>query len=103
TDGLIHISQLSPERVERVEDAVRMGDELMVMVTDIDPSTDKVRLSRAAVLAGWSLEEARANDSAIGGGGRSGGRNGGRGGRGGRDGGRGGRGGRDGGRGGRRR
>ncbi len=65
TDGLVHISQLSSDRVEKVEDAVQVGDEIMVMVTDIDKSNDKVRLSRQAVLEGWTLEEARTNDSAI--------------------------------------
>jgi polyribonucleotide nucleotidyltransferase len=89
TDGLVHISQISSEHVKRVEDAIQQGDEVMVMVTDIDPANDKVRLSRVAVLEGWDLEEARANDNAIG----SGGSRGGRGGRGGRNG-RGGRGGR---------
>lgn len=72
TDGLVHISQLSTERVERVEDAIKLGDELLVMVTDVDKHNDKIRLSRQAVLEGWTLEEARANDSAING--RSGGR-----------------------------
>lgn len=84
TDGLVHISQLSSDRVERVEDAVQLGDEVMVMVTDIDPSSDKVRLSRAAVLEGLTLEEARARDNAIGGGDRGRGRGGQRG-RGGND------------------
>jgi len=45
-----------------------MGDELTVMVTDIDPQ-GKIRLSRQAVLEGWSAEEAREKDK----GGRSGG------------------------------
>jgi len=61
TDGLVHISQLDTERVERVEDVVRMGDEITVMVTDIDP-VGKVRLSRQAVLEGWSAEEALMRD-----------------------------------------
>jgi len=47
--------------VERVEDVVRMGDEITVMVTDIDPA-GKVRLSRQAVLEGWSVEEALMRD-----------------------------------------
>ena len=61
TDGLVHISQLDSERVNRVEDVVRMGDEITVMVTDIDP-TGKIRLSRQAVLEGWTAEEARQKD-----------------------------------------
>ena len=84
-DGLVHISQLASERVNSVEDVCAMGDELTVMVTDIDPQ-GKIRLSRQAVLEGWSAEEAREKDK----GGRNGGgsRGGDRGGRGGDRGGR---------------
>jgi len=60
-DGLVHISQLADYRVPSVEDVVHMGDEVMVMVTNIDP-TGKVKLSRRAVMEGWTLEEAQAND-----------------------------------------
>ena len=61
TDGLVHISQLDSERVERVEDVVESGDEITVMVTDINDD-GKIRLSRQAVLEGWSPEEAREKD-----------------------------------------
>jgi polyribonucleotide nucleotidyltransferase len=84
-DGLVHISQLDSERVNKVEDVVGMGDEITVMVTDIDPQ-GKIRLSRQAVLEGWTAEEAREKDQRKpggGGGGRGGGRGGDRGGRGG--------------------
>jgi polyribonucleotide nucleotidyltransferase len=57
-DGLVHISQLDTERVNKVEDVVSMGDEITVMVTDIDPQ-GKIRLSRQAVLEGWTLRGAR--------------------------------------------
>ncbi len=60
-DGLVHISQLDSERVNKVEDIVKMGDEVTVMVTDIDPQ-GKIRLSRQAVLEGWTAEEAREKD-----------------------------------------
>lgn len=89
-DGLVHISQLASERVNSVEDVCAMGDELTVMVTDVDPQ-GKIRLSRQAVLEGWSAEEAREKDkggSRSGGGGRGGDRGGDRGGRGGDRGGR---------------
>jgi polyribonucleotide nucleotidyltransferase len=71
-DGLVHISQLDSNRVEKVEDVCRVGDELTVMVTGIDPE-GKVRLSRAAVLEGWTAEEAAEHDRKPSGGGRSGG------------------------------
>jgi polyribonucleotide nucleotidyltransferase len=72
TDGMVHISQLDSERVERVEDVVKMGDEITVMVTGIDPM-GKIRLSRQAVLEGWTVEEAQERDSRKSGGGRPGG------------------------------
>jgi polyribonucleotide nucleotidyltransferase len=67
-DGMVHISQLDSERVEKVEDVVRVGDEITVMVTDIDPQ-GKIRLSRQAVLEGWTPEEALQRDRPRGGGG----------------------------------
>jgi polyribonucleotide nucleotidyltransferase len=78
-DGLVHISQLDSERVNKVEDVVSVGDEITVMITNIDDS-GKIRLSRQAVLEGWSLEEALTHDRPSGGrstGGRSGGSRGG--------------------------
>ena len=61
-DGMVHVSQLSSERVEKVEDVVNVGDELTVMVIDISPE-GKIRLSRKALLEGWTAEEAREHDS----------------------------------------
>jgi polyribonucleotide nucleotidyltransferase len=61
TDGLVHISQISSEHIKSVEDALQLGDEVMVMVTDVTPD-GKVRLSRKAVLEGYTLEEARDDD-----------------------------------------
>ena len=80
TDGLVHISQLADYRVNTVEEVAKLGDELTVMVIGIDPATGKIRLSRQAVLQGWTLEEARDSDRkkpAGGGGGNRGGREGG--------------------------
>jgi len=73
-DGLVHISQLDSERVNKVEDVVSVGDEITVMITNID-NTGKIRLSRQAVLEGWTLEEALTHDRPSGG--RSGGSRGG--------------------------
>ncbi len=72
TDGMVHISQLDSERVEKVEDVVKVGDEITVMVTGIDPM-GKIRLSRQAVLEGWTVEEAQERDNKRSGGGRPGG------------------------------
>lgn len=76
TDGMVHISQLARERVPTVRDAVSEGDEVLVMVTDVDRE-GKIRLSRRAVLEGWTVEQARAQDQGArsgGGGGRDGNR-----------------------------
>jgi polyribonucleotide nucleotidyltransferase len=45
TDGLVHISQLAPERVRRVADVLKEGDEVMVKVLEVDRQ-GKIRLSR---------------------------------------------------------
>jgi polyribonucleotide nucleotidyltransferase len=60
-DGLVHISQLADYRVPSVEDVCKVGDEIMVMVIDID-NQGKIKLSRQAVLEGWTAEEARQRD-----------------------------------------
>ncbi|MHB9025950.1 MAG: polyribonucleotide nucleotidyltransferase [Armatimonadota bacterium] len=49
-DGLVHISQLAHHRVEKVEDVVNLGDEIVVKVLEKDPSTGKIRLTRKAML-----------------------------------------------------
>jgi polyribonucleotide nucleotidyltransferase len=61
TDGLVHISQLADYHVRSTEDVVKVGDEIMVMVIDID-NDGRIKLSRQAVLEGWTAEEARERD-----------------------------------------
>ncbi|CAI3266049.1 polyribonucleotide nucleotidyltransferase [Enterococcus cecorum] len=48
-DGLVHISQLANERVNKVEDVVKLGDEILVKVTEIDDK-GRINLSRKALL-----------------------------------------------------
>ncbi|WP_090926110.1 polyribonucleotide nucleotidyltransferase [Salibacterium qingdaonense] len=48
-DGLVHISQLAEERVNKVEDVVQIGDEILVKVTEID-NQGRINLSRKALL-----------------------------------------------------
>jgi len=50
TDGLVHISHLAHERVEKVEDVLHEGDEVLVRVIDVDRS-GKIRLSRKEALS----------------------------------------------------
>jgi len=50
TDGLVHISQLDNKRVERVEDVLKEGDELLVKCIGVDPKTKKIKLSRKDAL-----------------------------------------------------
>ncbi|HJW84275.1 MAG TPA: polyribonucleotide nucleotidyltransferase, partial [Anaerolineae bacterium] len=69
-DGMVHISQLADFRAPTVDAVVKVGDEVMVMVTDIDPA-GKIRLSRRAVLEGMSVEQARNSDQRRAGGGGS--------------------------------
>ncbi len=56
TDGLVHISDLAEKRVNRVEDIVREGDEVVVKVTGIDRQ-GKIRLSRKEAIGEKVSEE----------------------------------------------
>jgi polyribonucleotide nucleotidyltransferase len=49
TDGLLHISQISQERIKRVEDVLKEGEEVTVKVIEVDKS-GKIRLSRRELL-----------------------------------------------------
>lgn len=61
TDGLVHISELDVNRVEKVEDVCNVGDRLEVKVINID-SDGKVRLSRKYVLTGEEVPEGGAGN-----------------------------------------
>ena len=56
TDGLVHISELSVDRVEKVEDVCKEGDRMEVKVINID-SDGKVRLSHKYVITGEEVPE----------------------------------------------
>jgi polyribonucleotide nucleotidyltransferase len=65
-EGLVHISQLDINRVERVSDVVKNGDALTVKVIEIEQGSGKVRLSRKAVLLeeqGKPFEQPRSRKS----------------------------------------
>ncbi len=48
-DGLVHISKLANRRVEKVEDVVNIGDEILVRVVEIDKQ-GKINLTRKGLL-----------------------------------------------------
>jgi polyribonucleotide nucleotidyltransferase len=76
TDGLLHISNVSPgERVETVEDVLNRGDEINVRVVEVDRERGRIglRLAEDPEIAGKSVEEL-AGVTAGGGGGGGGGR-----------------------------
>jgi polyribonucleotide nucleotidyltransferase len=49
-DGLLHISEIDWKRLEKVEDALKQGDTVTVKLIDIDEKTNKVKLSRKALM-----------------------------------------------------
>jgi ribosomal protein S1 len=49
-DGLVHISQCATTRIDKVEDAVSVGDEINVKVLSIDPQAKRISLSIRALL-----------------------------------------------------
>ena len=59
-DGLIHISQIARERIEKVADKLAVGDEVVAKITELDLDKKRVSLSIRAVLE----EEAKAAEEA---------------------------------------
>jgi small subunit ribosomal protein S1 len=49
-EGLVHISELSPQRVRRVADVVQPGQEVQVMVLNVDPVQRRISLSLKAAM-----------------------------------------------------
>jgi small subunit ribosomal protein S1 len=56
-EGLIHISELAPQRVRKVADVVKAGQEVQVMVLNVDPAQRRIALSLKAALAREPAEE----------------------------------------------
>jgi polyribonucleotide nucleotidyltransferase len=63
-DGMVHVSELAEGRVENVEDVLKIGDEVKVMVIDVEAGTGKVSLSRRAILTGETAEQRKAAGAA---------------------------------------
>ena len=64
-DGLIHISQISTERINKPQDVLTIGQEVQVKITDIDFEKKRVSLSMKALLeeAPAAEEEAPAEET----------------------------------------
>ena len=62
-DGLVHISELAEERVGKVEDVVKIGDEISVKVIEIDKQ-GRVNLSRKVLLKEEQEKEAAKEEAA---------------------------------------
>jgi len=78
-DGLLHISEIDINRVNRTEDVLNVGDTVKVKVIEVSPD-GKIRLSRRVLLDGFNPADMPAPRSGGDRGGRGGSRNGGRGG-----------------------
>lgn len=62
-DGLVHISQISEERVERIRTALKVGQEVTARVIKIDPDERRIGLSIKA--ANYSNEQIEAEQVAL--------------------------------------
>jgi polyribonucleotide nucleotidyltransferase len=49
-DGLLHVSEIDWKRIEKVEDVLKVGDEIEVKLIEIDKKTNKLKLSRKVLL-----------------------------------------------------
>ena len=65
-DGLCHISELADERVEKATDIIKPGDEVEVMVLDVDPAERRISLSLKAAREGTSDYRAYMSDEPVG-------------------------------------
>jgi len=61
-EGMVHISELADHRVEKVEDVVKVGDEITVKVTEID-SQGRINLSHRVILNPNAVPISRNRDS----------------------------------------
>ncbi|MDI3279858.1 MAG: bifunctional 4-hydroxy-3-methylbut-2-enyl diphosphate reductase/30S ribosomal protein S1 [Bacillota bacterium] len=58
-EGLVHISQLADHRVEKAEDAVKVGDQVQVKILSVDPEAKRISLSIRQALPKKEKEKAK--------------------------------------------
>ncbi len=61
-DGLIHISQIANQRVEKISDILTLGEEVDVKIIDVNPENKRVSLSMRALLPETDQKIVRSND-----------------------------------------
>ncbi len=64
-DGLVHISQISRDHVEKVKDKLNLGDEIEAVVIKIDKDERRIGLSIKALEEGFSEESIKAADEEV--------------------------------------
>ena len=68
-EGLLHVSQLGRDRVRRIQDAIKVGEELSVRVQEIEPARERISLSRldprGAVLGSEEAADAESIDQLL--------------------------------------
>lgn len=64
-DGLIHISQIANTRIEKPSDALNIGDEIEVQVTEINHDTKQIGLSRKVLLPDYAPEAEKVEEEAV--------------------------------------
>ena len=62
-DGLVHISEISRERVEKVSDVLSVGQEVRVKLIDVDYDKKRISLSMKALLADDAAEETEESEA----------------------------------------
>ena len=64
-DGLIHISQIANTRIEKPSDALNIGDEIEVQVTEINHDTKQIGLSRKVLLPDYAPEAEKVEEEVV--------------------------------------
>jgi len=64
-EGLIHISELSDERVEKPSDVVKKGDTPKAMVISVDKEAKKIALSMKAAAHGGDYKQERVKSATL--------------------------------------
>lgn len=57
-DGMVHISEIAPERIEKVSDKVKIGDRVKVKVVAVDPEKNRISLSIKKANSSATLDKA---------------------------------------------